>query len=743
MIRLALRLAVAGGREAVARLAIIAVAVAVGSGLLLTVVAGVHAVTSQNMRYAWMNTGLVQNPANTGPATAPALWNSRWDVYDGEQIGRIDVAATGTTEPTPPGVSRMPGPGEYVVSPAMADLLRATPADQLADRYPGHQIGVIAKAGLPAPTSLLIMVGRTPAELEPLAHTHKVDRIETRDPRDCKGCQAGTTNDGIDLILSVVAAAFAFPLLMFIGTATRLSAARREERFAAMRLIGATPRQISLIATVESTVAALAGVILGFGVYFALRPAVATVSFTGERFFVSDIRITGLDAIVVLLGVPLAAAVAARIALRRVRVSPLGVSRRTTPKPPRFWRLFPMLAGLGELTYFIGRRPQTTDGQIAAYLTGIFVVMIGLVVAGPWLTMAGSRLLADRARRPAALIAGRRLADNPRAGFRAVSGLMLALFVTAVASGSITTMNAERGLPAGGSTLASMMGVNFWGPDLPHGQAQPTAADVPASIRSIPGVGNIVEVRANPAFTFDNFDADVGINPGLIACSVLARYPAAGECPPGAQVAQIYGGLSALSEDERHLPAASYTVDQLSSLPLLAVDVETDGTRPTVERLRTALETALPVQFAPSTDAEDRRMEMKQLVQWQRLADVVILTTLPIAGCSLAVAIAGGLSERKRPFSLLRLTGVRLTMLRQVIALESAVPLVLVAIVASGIGLLTTQLFLRAQLDYNLHAPGLSYWLLVAAGVIASLGIIASTLPLLRRITGPETARNE
>jgi hypothetical protein len=741
MIRLALRLAVAGGREALARLAIIAVAVAVGSGLLLTVVAGVHAVNSQNGRYAWLNTGLVQNPANTGPAApAPALWNSRWDFFDGNQIGRLDVAMTGPGFPAPPGVSRMPGPGEYVVSPALADLLRTTPADQLGNRYPGHEIGVIGTAGLPAPTSLLIIVGRTPAELEPLAHTHKVDRIETRDPRDCKGCQAGTTNDGIDLILSVVAAALAFPLLMFIGTATRLSAARREERFAAMRLIGATPRQISLIATVESTVAALGGVILGFGVYFALRPAVATVAFTGERFFPSDIRITVLDAIVVLLGVPVAAAVAARVALRRVRISPLGVSRRTTPKPPRVARLIPMLAGLAELAYFIGRRPETTDEQIAAYLTGIFVVMIGLVVAGPWLTMVGSRLLAGRARRPAALIAGRRLADNPKAGFRAVSGLMLALFVTAVASGAITTMNAERGLPIGGSTLTNMMGADFWGPDLPHGQSPPTAADVPASVRAIPGVGDVVLVRANPDF---KLDVPSDTNPGLIACSVLARYPAAGECPPGAQVAQVYGGLTALPADERHFPAASYTVDQLSSLPLLAVDVETDGTRPAVERLRTVLETAFPSQRAPSTDAEDRRMEMKQLVQWQRLADVVILTTLPIAGCSLAVAIAGGLSERKRPFSLLRLTGVRLQMLRHVIALESAVPLLLVAVLATGIGLLTAQLFLKAQLDYDLHPPGLAYWLLVAAGVIASLGIIASTLPLLRRITGPETARNE
>jgi hypothetical protein len=35
------------------------------------------------------------------------------------------------------------------------------------------------------------------------------------------------------------------------------------------------------------------------------------------------------------------------------------------------------------------------------------------------------------------------------------------------------------------------------------------------------------------------------------------------------------------------------------------------------------------------------------------------------------------------------------------------------------------------------------YYLIVLVGLLASLAIIASTVPLLRRITGPEIARNE
>jgi hypothetical protein len=37
----------------------------------------------------------------------------------------------------------------------------------------------------------------------------------------------------------------------------------------------------------------------------------------------------------------------------------------------------------------------------------------------------------------------------------------------------------------------------------------------------------------------------------------------------------------------------------------------------------------------------------------------------------------------------------------------------------------------------------MQYYLIVLAGLVASLGIIASTLPLLQRITGPEVTRNE
>jgi FtsX-like permease family len=190
-------------------------------------------------------------------------------------------------------------------------------------------------------------------------------------------------------------------------------------------------------------------------------------------------------------------------------------------------------------------------------------------------------------------------------------------------------------------------------------------------------------------------------------------------------------------------PAVDASVAQLASMPVDTLIVGTNGTRAAVEQARTVLDLAYPETYAAQTMSEIRTSNLRLLDGYQQLADVVILTSLPIAGCSLAVNIAGGLAERKRPFSLLRLTGAPLAMLRRVITLEAVAPLLTTAVVSIGAGFLAAHLFLRAQLHETLQAPGPQYYLVVTAGLIASIAVIASTLPLLNRLTGPDTARNE
>ncbi|WP_377273225.1 FtsX-like permease family protein [Peterkaempfera sp. SMS 1(5)a] len=740
MIGFALRLALSGGRQAVARLVMIATAVAIGVGLLLSTFAGMNAVGRTNQRQVWLDTGAA---TRTQQASADPLW---WwphdDYYDGQYITEVDVAATGPASPVPPGLAHLPAPGEYYASPALAKLIRDAPADQLGDRFPGKLIGTIADTALPSPDTLAAVIGRTPAQIKgaPLART--VTSIATARPATCDNAcfDQGVRGDAMTLILSVVAAALIFPVLIFIGTATRLSAATREQRYAAMRLVGATPRQVSLISAVESTLAAAAGTAVGFALYAALRPLVATIPLTGQRFFLSDLTLNAPQALGVAVGVPLAAAVAARLALRRVTISPLGVTRRVTPRPPRAWRLIPLLAGLAELLYFLHRRPTTGNGQAAAYLPGFLVAMVGLVIAGPWLTMTVARAVARRTRRPATLIAVRRLADDPKAGFRAVSGLVLALFVTTATVSIIGTINLQRGSLDGDRQTRTVVETGMLG-------EAPLAGSVPArlltEIRTMPGVRGLAVAHQNP----DGIDKDPRLPardaPALVTCSDLAQIPMVGRCTAGAGITAVdfFSLLDLQSHPAVQWPAAAISPDALAKLPVQLVYVATDGSTPVMERVRTLLSTAYPDHRARTVGDENTQFQ-KELTGWRQLADVVLLTTLPIAGCSLAVSVVGGLSDRRRPFAILRLTGAPLRLLQAVVGLESALPLLAVSAIAIGTAFAASAMFLTSQMHYGLVSPDAAYYAMVAGGLAAALGIIASTLPLLRRISGPESARN-
>ncbi len=792
MIGLGLRLAISGGREAVVRLVILAVAIGLGVGLLLTALSATNAVNARNARYAWLWTGTSQAPAGHAPAgTDPLWWSTSGDEFGGRLVVRVDVAATGPTSPVPPGIPRNPAPGQYYASPALASLLRSTPADELADRYPGRLAGPIGDAALPSPDSLYIIIGHTAAQMARMPDASAVTTIATAVPGpgsgepgagnpkglDSQPPDQGVAASGVDLIFSVVALALLTPVLIFIATATRLSAARREQRFAAMRLVGARPRQISVIAAVESTVAAAGGVAAGFGLFFLLRVPLAAVPFTGGRFFPGDLSLSLPIILVVAIGVPVAAALVARMALRRVNISPLGVARRVTPKPPRAWRVLPLLAGLAWLGFFVVHgRPATVPGQIQALVPGALLIMIGLIVAGPWLTMTGARIMARRTSSPGGLIAARRLADDPRAAFRAVSGLVLALFITTVAVADLTTQDAKEGHPIGWASAVNVLGDDVAGQPLPtrgpvaaNGSPPVTAprpartlAPLLARLSRIHGVESVIAVRADAGSTlprallggsvvgFPSAYRETGpVAAGVVSCAQLARAPGLGRCPAGAAAVSFPEFLDAAppakSLEKITWPAAEVPARGLGGLGLDSVDIATDGSRSAVEQARTALRNAhaYPSLGRPLTLGEVTAQLTGISNAYQQLVEVVILASLPIAGCTLAAAVAAGLADRKRPFSLLRLTGARLGMLRRVVALESAVPLLAVAVVSIGAGFGAAAMFATVQLEHPLVAPSAAYYLIAAAGIAASLGIIASTFPLLRRITGPEVARND
>jgi hypothetical protein len=743
MFRLGLRLSLRGGREALIRLVLTAVAVAVGVALLLCVFADYHAFQLSNARPCWECT---QATGRGGTAADEELWNDSTDFFEGQTIERLDVAALGPRAPVPPGVSRLPGPGQYYASPALAALLRTVPRDELGDRFPGRQAGTIGDAALSGPDDLVIFVGYRPAQLAALTSTIRVDKITT-------AAQPAVFTPFFRYAFAVGVLAVLFPILILIGTATRLAAARREERYAAMRLVGATPRQISVIASVEAVVSALLGVGLGIGIFALIRPALANAAFIGTRYFAATVTPTVRGYLGLLVAVPVAAALAALLSLRRVRISPLGVSRKATPPAPSAWRVASLVVGI--ILLVAGLAATTKKSLGLPTYPGLLIVMIGLVVGGPWFTAQAARLFTRLVNGPSPLLAARRLADNPKAAFRSVSGLVLAVFLGTIVATLVPAIDSLAATPSA-TALSNVLLDTFAG----NGPA--AAGTIPLGIPPKGAATLISQLRAyRGAEVFPLYSMPQSANPdylgpylGIISCATIRRLAVLGRCAPGAEAVEADDSALIYSDNPRDStkafvddsnPAVS---DNVSRLYLQAVLVRVHDPA-TLEKVRTflALHTAeyTSPSVPPKTFGEAVEIRTARAATAQRLVYIAVALTLLVAGCSLTVAVGGGMVERKRPFSLLRLSGTPVATLYRVVFLEGALPLAAATLVAAGTAYGISVLAVEKLAPAGTPTPGLdqAYYLIMGTGLLIALLVVLVTLPLLGRLTEPGNARFE
>ena len=150
----------------------------------------------------------------------------------------MEVAATGPRSPLVPGLSGCQGPGEYLRVAGARPAAGHHPGRTCsATRFPGTQVGVLGRRGAHRrPSRLLVVVGRSPG------------RVAGASSAPCRCAVIETApkqhdyTDFMRIALGIGAIGLMLPVLVFVMTSTRLAAARREERLAALRLVGATPR---------------------------------------------------------------------------------------------------------------------------------------------------------------------------------------------------------------------------------------------------------------------------------------------------------------------------------------------------------------------------------------------------------------------------------------------------------------------------------------------------------------------
>ncbi|GAA0408426.1 membrane protein [Acrocarpospora corrugata] len=761
------RLALSGGRESWTRTTLTAVGVGLGVALLLLSAAVPNILASRTERIsARDDLRLSQSEIKPGDRT---LLVSDFDTtyHDRGIRGRV-LRAEGPAAPRPPGVAKLPGSGELVVSPELGKLLAAPEGALLRERLGGTIVGTIGDQGLGGPLEYAFYLGS--------------DTITAGDggARRIDGFGSQYEREGFDpvllILIVIIFVVLLLPVAVFIGAAVRFGGDRRDRRLAALRLVGADGAMTRRIAAGETLLGTLLGLGVGAVVFLAGRQLVELFTISDMTVFAADVQPTLGLALLIALTVPAAAVAVTLLALRRVVIEPLGVVRHAGATRRRlWWRLAPSALGLALLTPLIGGVSQTgpaaNEYQVAG---GVVLLLLGVAALLPWLVEA----VVARLRGGAVpwQLATRRLQLSSGTSARVVSGIAVA------SAGAIALQMVFAGIGAGYTTST---GQDPNRADLqfslrnPAGHAASEA--IAARFRDTAGVRSVTSyttVYATGTTTPAGPDVPPAAGTVLIAgCAALLELADLGRCADGdVFVRQPSGepgewpgpGEEVLFGDSEDPDARRWTVP--ATAPTVAVRPDPMGNMPAIlatpgalpagdlragrTEIYVGLDPARPdaIEYARNTAAGistsmsiyqlTDRQESTRFTTIRRGLYLGAILTMLLIGASILVSTLEQLRDRKRLLAILVAFGARRSTLSWSVLFQTAVPvgLGLALAVGTGIGL---GAVLMAMVNRPVRVDWGSIGLIgaVAAGVVVL--VTALSLPALWRMMRPDGLRTE
>ena len=734
-------------RQSWKRFALLAAAISLGVAMVLVFLAAMHGLQARNAHQTWRSqlfAAIQQQQApihGIDPLIAATWVPGNLNQWQNQTIWITSLYATGSTSPHVPDIPT-PQPGEYYVSPALDKLMHDHPEASLGARFGTRQLGVLPEKLATSPDSLDVIRGMSKTEVESGA----IEREGSPLPRIYSLPSAANSTPGIGyvgimkyvVILGIVI--LLFPVFLFISIAVQLGSAQREQRYAALRLIGATRAQIRGIIAVESLISGMVGIVLGSGIYAAARLWLTEFRLSDLRFWPADLTVSPYQYLLVTCATLAIAVMASWWGMRQVNASPLSVRLRSRPeKQPRWWRLIPLGVGFGTFAtaYLLTKKDSVSNSTAELLIAAVLTIMIGIVLSGTWLTSGIARLAARLTRHAPVLLGAKRIATRPRQTFRAVSGVVVALFagsfyLTAVSGMSDYTaasvqQNGYSRLHDNTAFISSSTLPDNFAETLhrqkyisavtPVQQLRYSVSIMPCPVlstytaRSCPG-------NNNQLFAAINLDAPATEQPGLGATIPEAIQNAGIDVGDGSQV--VYDNSYFVS-----LTSTS-AIDQLRSLVLA-------NSRGLMAN----------TQFVVSGTYAKQAIMPPEIRELSGITYVGIIVTMLIAIGSLLVSTIGGLLERQRSLFTLRLSGMTIKQLRQIVIIEALVPLVLTSVLSAAIGVAVGYMFMN-MVSKSLDAVITPLYIWVVAGsLVAATLAIYSLLPILKRLTDLESNRTE
>jgi hypothetical protein len=751
-------LAVGGGRTSMVRLGLTAVGIGLAVLVLLGAASVPNIVAAQSSREDARDP-VMYDAGRPAPPDALALTTmSRY--YRGDSIQGAVVWPGGPAALRPPGVNRLPGRDEIVLSPALADLLNSADGQQLRPRFPQRVVGTIAPEGL-----------RNPSELSYFAGDPSV--LADRDNRVARFGVDSPVKNAMDPVLWVLilaaCAVLLFPVVVFAGLSTRLAAAERDRRLSALRLVGAGPRRVRRIAAGESLVGALAGLLVGAGLFAGVRSMIGVAAAFGMSAFSSDVTPAPVLAVLIALGVPVLAVASSVLSMRRVAVEPLGVFRHSTAVRRRvWWRVAPLGFGIALLAAPLAHVDSATSTWGSVFLLGgILLVLFAVPAVLPWLV---ERVVSGlRHGAPSWELAIGRLKLDSAAAARLVGGVAVVLAGGIGLQMTMAGVQAHELIPSSSNVAKVYVGVR----DGTRSAVLATAGEVDRILATVPGTGQF-ESTQRLALTGPDGDVDATVadcdwirrHTGATACTdgdafvvrTAISYPDRPVLRPGARLTGSPDagrpGAPTWTLPELHQttdPEDRFTDGSLLVSPGALGSIDLSGysvsiiVRPGADltvgdRVSNAvapLGWRIDEVFDTGPTTTTRSFDQ---VRRAVLAAVLVLLLL-VAGGLLVLALEQ-IRERRRPLAVLGACGVPRRTLAAAMFWQNALPLLLSTVFSIGIGMTLGALLLRV-----LDAPVVFDWpmigLLSGSSVCLVLLVTAAGLPALWRATGALGLRAE
>ncbi|TDV55189.1 FtsX-like permease family protein [Actinophytocola oryzae] len=707
--------------------------VAVATGLVLLLVSLPFATHARAERTLWQNPRLSAgyDGANGGenvPGATVSVATSE-DEVDGRRIIRVDVAplVDASKVELPAGIDRLPAPGEMLQSPELAALAANRPAAEVADRFGARPVGLLGDDALMFPEQLVALVGHA-------ADTMPVNAMKL--PRMVSG--TAEVDPLLSLLAGVGVVVLLVPSLVLVASASRLTAARRERRLAALRLAGATPAQVTAMVAAETGLAAVAGAVIGVAASPVLHALATWVPWGGGTWYADDFGLPWYTLVVIAVAVPVLVVGAAVLGLRRVVNTPLMAVGGHTRKPlsPARLAIVPLAIAL----FFWTLTSTNLSGSMLPVLVSLAILMWSPTIVGPWVTSALGGVFTKVWRRPSVLLAGRRLRDDPRAAYRASAGVVLAVFAGSMALTLMPSLESQSGYASAYRDSVLYMGTDpEQAPDIVssvddrlarYGLAERAASVGSLSLKQgsqyLPGY----VVSCADAQVLLPVDVSCGSKPAIYAPSSspldTVSYEGANSTEktsplPGEPV--VSSGLGMVLVDPALLPADT----ELSGVDI-AVPAS-DGSR---EKARTAL-------LAASGGAQVISKEMMlgnqdtQLADLRRVTVIGLVTASVLGGLSAAIATAGSVMDRRRTFGALMAAGTPVRTLSRALRTEAALP----ALVATvGAGALGTAVGIGLFGLVSKSVAVISPWLAAPVVLGALVALLAASVctPALKRV---------